>query len=160
MGQLQVRPLGRTDAHWIGQLLGEHWHSTKVVSRGRVHDADSLPGFVALIGGRRVGLATYQIEGDECEIVTLNSIVEGIGVGTALIAAVRTIAVRSKCRRVWVITTNDNLQALRFYQRKGFSLVALHRKALDQSRKLKPEIPLIGLDGIPLRDELELEMLL
>jgi RimJ/RimL family protein N-acetyltransferase len=86
--------------------------------------------------------------------------VEGIGVGTALIAAVRTIAVRSKCRRVWVITTNDNLQALRFYQRKGFSLVALHRKALDQSRKLKPEIPLIGLDGIPLRDELELEMLL
>jgi ribosomal protein S18 acetylase RimI-like enzyme len=86
--------------------------------------------------------------------------VEGIGVGTALIAAVRTIAVRSKCRRVWVITTNDNLHALRFYQRKGFSLVALHPKALDQSRKLKPEIPLIGLDGIPLRDELELEMLL
>jgi GNAT superfamily N-acetyltransferase len=95
---------------------------------------------------------------DGCEIVTLNSLVEGVG--TVLLSAVRTVAMSSKCRRVWLITTNDNLHALRFYQRNGFSLVALHRNALDLSRRLKPEIPLTGQDGIPLRDELELEVLL
>ena len=137
-----------------------HWVSVKVVSRGRLHDADQLPGFIALMDGERVGLATYRIHSDECEIVTLNSLREGIGIGTALIEAVRSVAISNKCRRVWLITTNDNLQALRFYQRRGFSIVAVHRNALEQSRKLKPEIPLIGLDGIPLRDELELEMLL
>ena len=108
--------------------------------------------------GKRVGLATYRIESDECEIVTLNSIVEGIGAGSALINAVRSKALASNCRRVWLITTNDNLPALRFYQRRGFTLAALYSNALERSRQLKPEISLVGLDGIPLRDELELDM--
>jgi len=160
VGTIQVRSLGASDADWVRRLLVNHWVSVKVVSRGRLHDADQLPGFIALMDGERVELATYRIHSDECEIVTLNSLREGIGIGTALIEAVRSVAISNKCRRVWLITTNDNLQALRFYQRRGFSIVAVHRNALEQSRKLKPEIPLIGLDGIPLRDELELEMLL
>jgi hypothetical protein len=57
-------------------------------------------------------------------------------------------------------TTNDNLNALRFYQKRGFVLVSVHRNAVIKSRQLKPEIPLTGNDGIPLRDEIELEMLL
>jgi ribosomal protein S18 acetylase RimI-like enzyme len=136
------------------------WHSAKVVSRGKVHYADGLPGFVALLGNRRVGLLTYRIESGEWEIVTLDSLMERIGIGTSLIRAVRSVAVSSKCRRLWLITTNDNLNALRFYQRRGFSIAALYRNALDLSRKLKPEIPRMGLDEIPLRDELELETLL
>jgi len=83
-----------------------------------------------------------------------------MGIGTALVNAVRLVAVASKTRRLWLITTNANIEALRFYQRRGFSLVAIHRNALEESRKLKPEIPAIGSNGIPLRDELELEMLL
>ena len=47
---------------------------------------------------------------------------------------------------------------MRFYQKRGFVLVAVHRNALAESRRLKPEIPLIGIDDIPLRDEIELEM--
>jgi len=160
LNQIQIRPVDATDAEWVRQLLAQHWGSAKIVSRGEVHLADRLPGFLALTSGRRVGLVTYRMDDGACEIVTLNSLVEGIGVGTALLSAVRTVAVSSKCRRVWLITTNDNLEALRFYQRKGFSLVALHRNALDVSRKLKPEIPSTGRDGILLRDELELEMLL
>jgi ribosomal protein S18 acetylase RimI-like enzyme len=140
------------------QLLVEHWRSVKIVSRGKIHYADRLPGFIALRSGERVGFATYRIESDECEIVTLNSIVEGIGVGSALIKAVRSKALSSNCHRVWLITTNDNLPALRFYQRRGFTLAALYSNALERSRQLKPEISLVGLDGIPLRDELELEM--
>ena len=76
----------------------------------------------------------------------------------ALIAAVKDIAGRAGCTRLWVITTNDNVDALRFYQRRGFTLAALHAGAVDESRaRLKPEIPVFGDHGIPLRDELELE---
>ena len=160
MTSVQVRSSDATDADWVRRILTEYWHSVKVVSRGRVHYTDRLPGFVALLGLGRVGLVTYRIEDDECELVTLNSLVEGIGVGTALISTVRSVAVANKCRRLWTITTNDNLRALRFYQRNGFSLVATHLNAVEESRKLKPEIPLIGIGGIPIRDELELEMAL
>lgn len=158
MPRIQVRPIEATDADGIKQLLVEHWRSAKIVSRGKVCYADRLPGFIALQNGKRVGLATYRIESDECEIVTLNSIVEGIGAGSALINAVRSKALASNCRRVWLITTNDNLPALRFYQRRGFTLAALYSNVLERSRQLKPEISLVGLDGIPLRDELELDM--
>ena len=70
------------------------------------------------------------------------------------------VATASGCKQLWLITTNDNINALRFYQKRGFMLVAVHRNALELSRKLKPEIPMIGNDGIPLRDEIELEMIL
>jgi ribosomal protein S18 acetylase RimI-like enzyme len=105
-----------------------------------------------------VGLLTYAVRGEACEIVTLNSWAEGLGVGTALLAAARETARAAGCRRLWLVTTNDNLPALRFYQRRGFRLVAVHAGAVDEARKIKPQIPVIGLDGIPLRDELELAM--
>jgi ribosomal protein S18 acetylase RimI-like enzyme len=96
----------------------------------------------------------------ECEIISLDSLVQGTGIGSALTDAVQQRAKAAGCQRLWLITTNDNLNALGFYQKRGFHLAALHRNALDVSRRLKPQIPLIGLDGIPLRDEIELEILL
>ena len=83
---------------------------------------------------------------------------EKAGIGTALIDAVKDVATMARCKRLWLITTNDNMAALHFFQKRGFMLVAVYPNALEQSRKLKPEIPLIGIDGIPLRDEIELEM--
>ncbi len=83
-----------------------------------------------------------------------------MGIGTALIDAVTKVALQAGCWRVWLITTNDNLHALGFYQKRGFVLVALYRNAIEASRKLKPQIPLVGNDGLPIRDELELESLL
>jgi len=160
MAPIHVRALNETDTDWTKRLLVDLWYSTKIVSRGKLHNADLLPGFIALTDDERNGLATYQLEAHQCEIVTLNALKKGIGVGTALVEAVRSLAASANCHRLWLVTTNDNLQALRFYQRRGFSIVAVHRNAIEQSRKLKPEIPLTGLDGIPLRDELELEMCL
>ncbi|UCD57579.1 MAG: GNAT family N-acetyltransferase, partial [Candidatus Hydrogenedentota bacterium] len=104
------------------------------------------------------GLVTFRIEDDECEIVTIDSTAEGTGVGSALIGAVKDAAVSAQCKRLWLITTNDNTAALRFYQKRGFILVAVYPNALEQARRLKPELPFIGKDGIPLRDEIELEM--
>ena len=158
MGTVQTRPLDPEDREWADALLRENWGGLLMVSRGRVHDLATSPGIVALAGGERVGLVTYHIAGGECEITSLDSLREGIGVGTSLIAATGEVAVAAGCRRLWLITTNDNTPALRFYQRRGLVLVALHRDAIAESRRLKPQIPLTGIDGIPIRDEIELEL--
>jgi RimJ/RimL family protein N-acetyltransferase len=93
-----------------------------------------------------------------CGIVSLDSLVENMGLGTALLRALRDLVRAQGGRRVWLITTNDNTRALRFYQKRGFKLIALHMDAIKRSRQLKPEIPATGIDGIPIRDELELEL--
>lgn len=157
MSTFEVQPLAG-DRGWVARFLHERWGSARMVSRRRVHQADALPGFVAMREDKPVGLITYRIDGDECEIVSLDSAIEGVGIGSALIQAVREVAAPAGCRRLWLVTTNDNMAALRFYQKRGFVLVAVHREALVDSRRLKPEIPLVGLDGIPLRDEIELEL--
>jgi len=101
---------------------------------------------------------TYIVDRDQCEILTLHTAEQWRGVGTALVGAVERLAAQQGCRRLWLITTNDNLDGLRFYQRRGFRLAALHASAVDDSRaRLKPEIPVVGDYGIPLRDELELD---
>ncbi len=155
-----VRPAEPRDAGWIREFLVEHWSATQVVSRGRAHDADRLPAFVAEDSSGPLGLATYHCEAGECELVSLDSIAENRGIGSALVSAVERAARQAGCKRLWLITTNDNLRALRFYQKRGLVLAALYRNALDASRRLKPSIPLIGMDGIPLRDEIEFELLL
>ena len=155
---IEIGPVDDGDRAWVDELLARWWGSARVVSRGRVHDAAALPGFIARCDGKRAGLVTYRIEGGQCELVTLNSEQEGRGVGSALVEAVVVAAREARCTRLWLITTNDNLHALRFYQKRGWRLVAVHRDALDESRRLKPQIPLTGMEGIPLRDEIELEM--
>jgi GNAT superfamily N-acetyltransferase len=160
MPDIITQPLNIADREWVSEFMLELWGSNKVVSRGVVYYPQDLPGFEAMYDGEKVGLVTYNVTGTSCEIVTINSIHPFAGVGTAMIEAVKNVALQSGCERLWLITTNDNMNALRFYQKRGFVLVAVHRNALDISRKLKPEIPLIGNDGIPLRDEIELEMIL
>jgi GNAT superfamily N-acetyltransferase len=159
MQPFTVRPLGQADRQCATRFTEEHWGAAHVVAHGQVYHPHRLPGFVATDpSGAVVGLVTFSIEGDGCEVVTLNSVVERIGVGTALLDAVRQVAAGRRCRRVWLITTNDNLDALGFYQRRGFRLVAVHRDALERSRQLKPSIPRVADNGIPLHDEIELEL--
>ncbi len=153
----QILPITPDDAAWVRQLTIEEWAAPQVVAHGVIYEPERLPGFIALQGDTRVGLATYHITEADCELVTLNSRQPGLGIGTALIAAVQAAATQAGCQRVWLITTNDNTAALRFYQRRGFTLVAVHRNAIERSRMIKPSIPLIGDDGIPIRDEIELE---
>jgi ADP-ribose pyrophosphatase YjhB (NUDIX family)/GNAT superfamily N-acetyltransferase len=148
------------DRCWVSGFIRERWGSDVVVGRGLVHRPECLPGFVAVADNGRVGLATYEITDASCELVTLDSVLANRGVGTALIRAVIDAAVEAGCERLWLITTNDNLPALRFYQKRGFVLAAVHCDAISEDRKLKPEIPLVGHDGIPIRDEIELDLLL
>jgi N-acetylglutamate synthase-like GNAT family acetyltransferase len=158
--QFKIRPIGDDDRSWIIKLLREQWVSEKQAYRGRIVDASKVPGFIAERQGKPIGLVTYRFENNQCEFVTLNSAKEGIGVGSALIKAVKEAAAGAGCKRIWLITTNDNVEALRFFQSRGFVLVTVYRDALKGARELKPEIPLVGKHGIPLRDEIELEFIL
>ena len=155
---IRVQALEGTDRDWAAVLLCERWGSVRIISRGQIHEADQLPGFVVWSGDERLGLLTYKIEGPGCEIVSLDSLSEKIGVGTALLQAVREEAIFSGCRRLWLVTTNDNAPAIDFYQSHGFTLAAVHKDAVTRARELKPEIPQLGYGGIPLRDEFEFEM--
>lgn len=155
--EFHIRATTAHDHPWMVDALKRYWATTTQVTRGRLHDADKLPGFVAEVDGRPVGLLTYRLEGDECEIITHNSLAGHGGIGSCLLAAVRKLAREKGCRRLWCITTNDNTQAVRFYQRRDFDMVSVHRNAVDQARSLKPEIPDVGMDGIRIRHEIELE---
>jgi ribosomal protein S18 acetylase RimI-like enzyme len=155
---VEVRPLTAADREWVARLALELWGSDRVVSRGRVWHLSELAGFAAVDGDRVAGLITYRVEEGQMEVVSIDSLEQGRGIGTALLEAAASQARAAGCRRLWLITTNDNLRALRFYQRRGMRLAALHRDAVARSRELKPQIPRMGCHGIPIRDELELEL--
>lgn len=160
MEAIEIRPVQAVDRPWLVSFLREEWGSDIIVTRGKVHSAQELSGLMATIASVKAGLVTYTFVNGECEIVSLNSMVTGKGVGTKLIEAMLMLAKRENCKRVWLITTNDNIDALRFYQKRGFGLAALYPNAIEQSRKIKPQIGLTGNHGIPIRDEIELEILL
>ncbi len=153
-----VRERTESDDEWISSVITENWGSTRVVTRGRVHDLETTPCYVAENDGELVGVLTYQIYGKECELITMNALQKGVGIGTELLDKLRETAKQHECRGIWLITTNDNVDAMRFYQKKGFFFVNVHRDAAVAARRLKPEIPEIGLYGIPIRDEIELVM--
>jgi ribosomal protein S18 acetylase RimI-like enzyme len=110
--------------------------------------------------GEIAGLVTFRITGHECEIVTLNSTIENRGLGSALVRKVLEDAKAGQVHRVWLITTNDNLKAAMFYQKRGFRWAAFHRNAIVRSRELKPQIPEWGIGNIPILHELEFEYIL
>jgi ribosomal protein S18 acetylase RimI-like enzyme len=132
------------------------WGGAVQARRGELHDVLSLPGFVAEEDDRPVGIATYRRDGDACELAFLEAFEPRRGLGSALLEAV--VEAAAGCARLWVVTTNDNVDALRFYQRRGFRLVELRAGAVDEAREnLKPRIGRTGAYGITIRDELELE---
>jgi hypothetical protein len=132
-----------------------------MVSRGRLHQCDLLPGFYVEREGRRTALLTYRCESGEMEVVALYVEEQGRGDGSALLEAAADVARDRGCRRVWLVTTNDNEPAIRFYRNRGMRLAAVHHGAVDAARReLKPEIPLVGVGGAPIRDEIEFEIAL
>jgi GNAT superfamily N-acetyltransferase len=154
---MRVRPRETADLAAVEPFLAEH-HSREVARLGRVEHPLDHPALIADDDGVLAGVLTYVVDGDECEILTLHAAERRSGVGTALIEAVERLAREAGCRRLWVLTTNDNVDALRFYQRRGFRLAELHPGAVDASReRLKPHIPTVGEYGIPLRDEIVLD---
>jgi GNAT superfamily N-acetyltransferase len=154
--EIRIRPIDEGDRPMLAWLVAELWGSEVVAVHGTNLRPAELGGFIAERSGQVVGLLTHQLVGNMLEIVTLNAIDRRAGIGTMLIEAAVGQARQFGCREVGLTTTNDNLDALRFYQRRGFRLAQLRPGAVDQSRQRKPEIPRIGDYGIPLRDEIDL----
>jgi ribosomal protein S18 acetylase RimI-like enzyme len=153
--ELRVRAVSDDDRAWALAVLDEYW-GEMVIAGGRELRPAELPALLAEADGERAGLATYLIEGSDCELVTLNALTVGGGVGGALVEALADAARAAGASRLHLTTTNDNLPALRLYQRHGFVLVELRAGAVDRSRARK-DIDATGHAGIPIRDELELE---
>lgn len=152
----QVLP---SDRAWVLSLKDKYFSGADfIVTRGRkVYPAD-LPGYYAeTTAGERIGFLGYEVIDGDCEVVTLDASLKFGGVGTALMNALIDEARAQGWRKIWLITTNDNLEALRFYQRRGFVIRAVHVNAVENSRTQKPTIPLVGNFGIRIRDEIELE---
>lgn len=144
----------------VNTFIRRQWYTTTMVIRGETVDMTVVEGFFFGEKEDIQGLITYRISDDILEITSLDSLRENQGIGSALLERTILEARERKCQKVVLITTNDNLNALRFYQKRGFDLARLYRNAVDLARDKKPEIPLVGDFGIPLHHEIELEQLI
>ncbi len=144
----------------VNNILIDEWEATNIIVRGTIIDGTKLDGFIAIDGENIVGLITYMVDGNECEIISLNSFIENKGIATKLIEEVEKIAKENNCYRLKLITTNDNIRAIEFYQRRGFVFANIYINAIEVSRKLKPQIPMFADNGLPIKDEIEFEKLL
>ena len=156
----KIEMINENNRQLVNQFLIDNWFSTKLIVRGEIINGEELDGFLMKEENEIIGLITYKFYGDIIEIVSLDSKRENKGIGTSLIKEVEKVALKNNCRKLRLITTNDNLRALGFYQKRGFCLCNLYRNAMDKVREIKKDVPQIGENGIPLRDEIELEKLL
>ena len=141
----------------INAFIKQHWYTTTMIIRGKEVDMTGVEGFFFRDGNSIVGLVTYIIYDNVLEITSLDSLRPNQGIGGRLLDAVIQEAEEKGLQKIVLITTNDNINAIRFYQKRGFDMVRLFRNAMDIARKLKPEIPFIGENSIPLRHEIEFE---
>ena len=149
--------IDKSNKETVRQLLSNNWGSDFMVTKGQVHHYKDLDGYLAMDNDKIVGLLTFRKFNDEIEIISLDSFKKNTGVGTALLDKVIEFAKQNSIKRFWLITTNDNLNALRFYQRRNWSITALYKDAVTKARKIKPTISITGYYDIPLRHEIELE---
>ncbi|MDO4333166.1 MAG: GNAT family N-acetyltransferase [Eubacteriales bacterium] len=157
---MECERIDSLNRHQINEFMEQRWYTTTMIIRGREVDVTKTEGFCFRDGEAIIGLITYLVYENILEIVSLDSLRENQGIGTKLLELVIREAKERNLQKVVLITTNDNINAIRFYQKRGFDMAHLFRNAMDISRKLKPEIPIIGENFIPLRHEIEFELLI
>ena len=157
---MELKKINQGDRDRINDFIIHQWFTMQMVVHGESIDLGKAEGWYACEDNEIIGLITYRITRNEMEILSLDSLIENKGTGTALLNQTISEARNAGLERVRLITTNDNLHALRYYQKRGFDMIRFYHNALDDARKIKPEIPLTGMDGISLKHEIELEYIL
>ncbi len=147
-----------SDRHELAEFIDQHWHGKLVITLGQHHYPHREQGFIERRDGKIAGVLTYRIDDDGMQILTVNSMLEGQGIGSSLMLDSTGKARELGCSRIWLVTTNDNLRAIGFYQRLGFRIVAVHLGGVERMRKLNPRIPEVGERGIPMQDEIVMEL--
>lgn len=155
-----IKEIKKENKERVISFFKEHWGSSEIVISSGVYKCENLDGFICEENHQIIGLVTYIIKNNEIEIISLDSVQEGKGIGTSLLEKVENLARQKQIKLVSLITTNDNLNALRFYQKRGYRIASIIPNAVNEARKIKPSIPLIGNDGIPLNDELVLKKII
>jgi len=145
----------QNDNKAVSNIINE-WGSDILVTRGNIYKADELDGVLVYENGKIIGLGLYKIKND-CEIVLLETFTQNKGIGSKIIEKIKEIAKAKNCKRVWLITSNENINAIKFYQKRGFHISNIYLNAMEEARKIKPEIPKIA-NGIEIRDEIEFEI--
>jgi ribosomal protein S18 acetylase RimI-like enzyme len=154
--EVAIRELTPADEATLERLVDAELGGRDQARLGEVRDVLALPGFCAWLSHRILGVATYALDKDRAELaaIAVSSDQRFVGIGSAIIEAVASTVTAQGGRELWLVTTNDNVDALLLYQRRGFHLARLHSRAIDRARELKPTIPPLGHYGIPMRDEL------
>jgi GNAT superfamily N-acetyltransferase len=158
---VRIRPWDPVqDVGWATDVLETGLAGRRQARRGEIVDVLDGEAWIAELGDRRVGIIATRPDGpDTVELAALVVIEPDRGIGSALIDSMLEAVRPRGTHRIWVVTTNDNLAALRLYQRRGFRIAAVRLGAVDHARAtLKPGIPEIAANGIPIRDEIELEI--
>jgi GNAT superfamily N-acetyltransferase len=158
---VRIRPWDPAqDVGWATDVLETGLAGRRQARRGEIVDVLDGEAWIAELNHRRVGIIAIRPDGpDAVELAALLVIEPGRGIGSALIDAMLEAVRRRGTHRVWAVTTNDNLAALGLYQRRGFRIAAVRPGAVDHARAtLKPGIPEVAANGIPIRDEIELEI--
>lgn len=157
---MNIVEITETNREEVNNFIKDHWFSTEMAIRGELFDMSILPGFICYENDEIIGLVTYRFDGRDCEIMSLDSLKENQGIGTALMEKVSYTAKNANCRKVKLITTNDNLNAMKFYQKRGFDMAFVYTNAVKYARRLKPSIPEKGDYDIPIKHEVEFEKLI
>lgn len=157
MARSEIQDIDREE---LAIFMEKHWHSRMVMSKGKSFYPHQEHGFIERQDGKIVGVLTYHIENYEMEILTLNSLLEGRGIGSSMMLDTIEKARSLEVNRICLTTTNDHLRAIGFYQRLGFRMVSINLGVVDEARKMKPEIPEMGERGIPIHDEIVMELII
>lgn len=155
---MECERISSLNRNLVDEFIEQHWYTTTMIIRGKEIDMTKTEGFYFSKGEDIIGLITYIVYENILEVTSLDSLQENQGIGSKLLDAVIYEAKNRRLQKIVLITTNDNINAIRFYQKRGFDMVRLYHNALNISRKMKPEIPLIGENSIPLRHEIEFEL--
>lgn len=143
----------------IRNIIIKNWGSDQMITRGKAYNLLEHKGIIANDEESEIlGILIYRIEGKECEILLLESFKSGVGVGSKLIEEVRKRCELERVKRLWLITSNDNTYSMKFYQKRGFDMVAVHKDAIKEARKREPSIPFNGVDDIEIKHEVEFEI--
>jgi GNAT superfamily N-acetyltransferase len=153
-----VRPM--TDRAALEEMLRLRWSDGTIFVRGRLLGPQDVEAFGAYLDNQLQGVVTWRIEEGTLYMLTMNNITDRRGVSVALLERMLQLGREKGFAFMRALLTNDNYKGLRFYQKRGFRIVTVHPGVVDMMRQMKPSIPLTGVDGIPMRDEIELEVVL
>lgn len=156
--EIILRKVEKKDESLIIKLMDEHWGGEPLVVNCKKYYPSMMHGILAFDGQDCQGLLTYNKTDQVYEIIVLHALYQFRGIGTLLLNKFIKLVKSEGGNKIVVMTTNDNIDALRFYQRRGFTLSALRLNVLSQARKIKATIPEVGDYGILLKDEILLEL--